>query len=355
MPKLRIHLMFHLQCGWVLADVHMYLFHRHWAAIAIIFSLIVVLLFSSLRTGIVANLTLVEYIQAQSLLPVLPMELVRSGSRHPTIDTTMESLALGGKIRSDISPNALAAVSALSGLPVGDQGANPVDRASSSLVRFWQAFSFSQRHEMQEANEIIKSDPQLVRYLAVSGVRALDNGDYADGIELLKAATTLGKAYLLQPVVYKSLSKALNTYESNREEALWWAHKWIDSDPTDANAYIWAAALYLWSGYPELAHQVLLDGHSSGVEQHRSFPGQMGQIYQARQEWATAIHYYRRSWDLTSNYPQERELAAWYLGSALAQNGQVDEAQDYLQIAIQSGTPAVHKQASELLSKLRGN
>ncbi len=331
-------------------DVHV--LHRNW--IAALFVLMFILLFATLSTAIVANVTLVSFIHTDSLLPVLPTELVGASSRHE-MAAVPENFTQREEIQRMLSPNTVAAVSALSGHSIDDPRTYSNDHVSSSLIRFWQAFSFSQRNELQTANQIIRSDPRLIQYLAVSGVRAYDDGDFATGIKLLKTAATLSEPSLLKPIVYESLSKAINRYEHNRQDALRWANKWIDSDSTNTDAYIWTVALYLWSGDPELAHQTLLAGHSSDVEQHRAYPGQMGQIYQARSEWSTAIRYYRRAWELARNSPQERELAAWYLGNALANNGQADEAQDYLQIALQSGAPAVQKQASQLLSKLRDN
>lgn len=330
----------------------LYSIHRNGFAALFLISVILVLLSASLSGAAIANFTLIAIIDSHSLNPVTPSELLHLSGRHEDISEAGNSTQRQA-ILYMTSSNAFLALSALSGISVDDPRAVTGNHVSSSLMSFWRALSYSQRGESEKAKGVIKSDPQLIQYLARSGLSAMENGDLAIGTALLKDAATLSEPDSLQPKVYASLSKALNTYEGNSQDAILWAHKWIDSDPRNADAYIWTAALYLWNGLPESAYQTLKVGHSSNVEQHRSYPGQMGQIYQARDEWPIAIRYYRQAWELALNYPEERALAAWYLGNALANNGQIDEAQEYLQIALQSGTPAVQNQASQLLSKLR--
>jgi tetratricopeptide (TPR) repeat protein len=149
------------------------------------------------------------------------------------------------------------------------------------------------------------------------------------------------------------LSKNAYNHGRDTSTAVFWATRWLSAAPEDLNAYIWLAGLYLWRGEHDKAAQILEQGKPFGVETNRFYPGQAGQIYQARGEWDRALLFYRQSWTLNQDDPTMVPYVAWYLGLALYQQGALAEAQQYLEIARQAGEPPLQEQAAQLLITIR--
>jgi tetratricopeptide (TPR) repeat protein len=223
--------------------------------------------------------------------------------------------------------------------------------AGDALARFWLAFVYGQQHQSDEALKTLRSVPSIEVYFAEAGFEAERQGNYERAMQLWEASTLFDGGDLRQRAhVNQTLSRTAYNHFGDWEAALRWAERWIDAASGDTDSYIWLASLHLWGGSPEAAYQVLERGALHGVQNSRFYPGQMGQIYQARGQWDLAIQFYRQSWEQNQDDPGMSPYIAWYLGFALAHELHFQEARPYLEIVKRTGKPELRQQATDLLT-----
>jgi tetratricopeptide (TPR) repeat protein len=242
------------------------------------------------------------------------------------------------------------AILALLGQPSAAQAWLSSSVSAGKMRRFWLALVLAQQHQSEAAVHALTGLDGIDQYFALAGFAAQKAGEFENASQLLTAAAALDNGQIEdRSLVYEYLAKNAYNHRHDWDQSFYWAERWIQAVPDNTYAYTWLAGLYLWRNLPEQAYAVLQRGHSYRVEQNPYYPGQIGQIYQARGQWDLAIENYRKSWELHKDVTWMRSYAAWSLGFALYHESQREEARPYLEIAAQGGIQS----AADILAQMK--
>ena len=211
------------------------------------------------------------------------------------------------------------------------------------LAQFFRAFAHASLGREDEARSTLSQVPGISVYLFEGGMQEHEQGNLQSAVWLLAEAleqdrnrgqiSSDDRTYL-----YRYLTWDYNQL-GERQVAIAWAQRWVESDLMHFESSTALAGLYIWSGDYEKAFQVLQRVEPLGGRNAVHFAGQMGQIYQSRGEWDLAIEEYRESWARGKDVESLRPYAAWYLGVALYYQGEMDEARFYLEVVRRTGHP----------------
>jgi tetratricopeptide (TPR) repeat protein len=306
------------------------------------------------NTVLIQIIPLIQTAQPLSLTELLPdarTRLSRIAARAENSGVLM--WALDATLSRVQSPHTRATVCLLLGQPQAVEAAMAGAR-DDPRSRLLLAFAYAQQGEFDDAHDVIHLVPGVGAYLVRASGFEQAKGNQSESMQLLEMAVNIGRPEEIGlPELYRTLS--LNSYYvlHDWDKAVEWAEQWVEMTNADVYAVDWLAHLYLQQGQPEAAFEAWQRVDSAIAGQLASYWKDMGQVYQSRGDWNTAIEMYRQAWQRSDNKLSGlREYIAWYLGAALVHTGRVDEAVPYLEVATGSQDEPLRRAATQLLVKL---
>ena len=220
---------------------------------------------------------------------------------------------------------------------------------SEPLSMMTLAIVYSQQNRPEKACSVLQELPDSASMLAANGEAAYWAGQRDEALVLLEMSFTLDRTpNRSKAQVYHHLS-LLHEQSGNRDEAVKYARLWTIVMPEIPDPNITLAGLYLRTTNVEGAYLVLRQAEIIGARDYPSFPGQMGRVYDLRNDLEQAIPLYREA---VNENPQD-PFMQWLLGKALYQHGDYQEAIPYLEFAAQSSYPSLQQEARNLLTQIQ--